>query len=426
MEGSCLLHEKTVLDNGLSVVTSTLPHTYSVAVSFFTGIGSRYESPEQAGISHFIEHLLFKGNTRRPTSREISSAIEGVGGALNGGTDKETTLYWARVARPDFNLALEVLSDMFLHSLFQPEEIERERHVIIEEIAMIKDVPSQQVQMLIDEALWPGHPLGRDIAGSRETVSGISRQMMQDFMKANYLPQNTVISIAGNIGHDEAVEAVRNATQGWKPGKAEPTFEPWTNGHNPRVIIEPKDTEQAHLCLAMPGIGLTHPDRFGLDILNVILGEGMSSRLFTEIRDKLGLTYSIHSYIDYLQDTGAITVSAGVEPADIPVTVEAILKELTLMKEPVPEEEFNRAKSLTRGRLLLRMEDSRSVAGWMGGQEVLTGTILTVDEVVRKIEAVTIEQVQSLARQFFVGEKLRLAVVGPVNDCASLEELLKL
>ena len=420
------MHKKTILENGLRVVTTTMPHTYSVTVSFFTGIGSRYERPEQAGISHFIEHLLFKGNTRRPTSRAISSAIESVGGALNGGTDKETTLYWVRVARSDFNLAIEVLTDMFLHSLFQPAEIERERHVIGEEINMVKDSPEQQVHMLIDEILWPGHPLGRDIAGSMETVEKIDRAMMLDFMKVNYLPQNTVISIAGNIEHDEAVEAMRAATTGWDGSSEVPVFEPWTGGTNPRMLVEEKDTEQAHLCLALPGIPLRHPDRFALDLMNIMLGEGMSSRLFSEIRDNLGLTYNISSYVDYLLDTGAVSVAASVEPEDLPVTIEAILKQLALMKEPVPADEFERAKSLARGRLLLRMEDTRSVTGWMGGQEIQTGTIMTVEEVVRKIDAVTLDQVQRVACNLMTTEALRMAVVGPVKDIKGLEEFLKL
>ncbi|MBN2240833.1 MAG: insulinase family protein [Dehalococcoidales bacterium] len=420
------MHEKTVLDNGLRVVTTTMPHTYSVAVSYFTGIGSRYETAENSGISHFIEHLLFKGNKRRPTSRDISAAIEGVGGALNGGTDKESTLYWIRVARPDFNLALEVLTDMYIDSLFESHEIERERGVIIEEILMTKDVPSQQVHMLIDEILWPDHPLGRDIAGTRETVSGIDRTMMLDYLKSNYIPANTVISIAGNIEHAEAVETVQQMTSGWQGSESSPQYEPWMGGSNPRILVEHRDTEQAHLCLAMPGLPLLHTDRFALDILNIILGEGMSSRLFTEIRDKLGLTYSIHSYSDHLLDTGAITISAGVEPENLPVTVEAIMKELTLIREPVSEEEFIRARALAKGRLQLRMEDTRSVAGWMGGQEVLTGNIMTVEQVLEKIDLITIEQMQKIACDLIKSEDLRLAVVGPVEDETKLESLLKL
>ena len=418
------MHIKTVLDNRLRLVTDSMPHTRSVSVCFFTGIGSRYEKEEQAGISHFIEHLLFKGTEKRATSRDISVAVEGVGGMLNGGTDKESTLYWVRVPRPHFALALDVLTDMLLHSVFDPQEIEKERHVIVEEINMTRDVPAQQVHLLIDELLWPDHPLGTDIAGTGESVAGINREMMLAYMASGYLPENTVVSVAGDISNEEVLEAVGNATSGWNNRSPVPGFVPYTAGRNPRLLVEQRDTEQAQLCLALPGLPLRHPDRFTLDILNVILGEGMSSRLFAEIRDRLGLSYSIHSFVDHLLDTGAITVSAGVEPGNLPVAVEAIVKELALLREPVPQEEITKAKELAKGRLLLRMEDTRSVAGWMGIQEVLSGEIITVDQVIDIIDAITAEQLQATAEKLITSEGLRLAVVGPVQDEKTLESLL--
>ena len=418
------MHQKTVLDNGLRVVSTTMPHTHSVSISYLVGTGSRYETEEQAGISHFIEHLLFKGNTRRPTSKDISATIEGVGGGLNGGTDKESTVYWARVARPNFLLALEVLTDMLLHSLFDPQELERERGVIIEEINMTKDVPAQQVHLLTDEILWPDHPLGRDIAGSKETMTTINREMMLDYVKSMYLPENTVVAIAGDIQHEEAVDAVDKATSGWAGKNDKPGYVPFSAKPNPRILIEKRDTEQAHLCLALPGLPILHPERFILDMLNIILGEGMSSRLFTEVRDRLGLAYSIHSFIDHMQDTGAITISAGVEPQNLALAVETIVKELSLLKETIPEEELTKAKEFAKGRLLLRMEDTRAVAGWTGGQEILTGNILTLEEVVSKIDSVTVSQLQETACNLIREEDLRLAVVGNVKDEKTLESLL--
>ena len=418
------MHQKTVLDNGLRVVSTTMPHTHSVSISYLVGTGSRYETEEQAGISHFIEHLLFKGNTRRPTSKDISATIEGVGGGLNGGTDKESTVYWARVARPNFLLALEVLTDMLLHSLFDPQELERERGVIIEEINMTKDVPAQQVHLLTDEILWPDHPLGRDIAGSKETMTTINREMMLDYVKSMYLPENTVIAIAGDIQHEEAVDAVDKATSGWAGKNDKSGYIPFSAKPNPRILIEKRDTEQAHLCLALPGLPILHPERFVLDMLNIILGEGMSSRLFTEVRDRLGLAYSIHSFIDHMQDTGAITISAGVEPQNLALAVETIVKELSLLKETIPEEELTKAKEFAKGRLLLRMEDTRAVAGWTGGQEILTGNILTLEEVVSKIDSVTVSQLQETACNLIREEDLRLAVVGSVKDEQTLESLL--
>jgi len=403
-----------------------MPHTRSVSICFFIGVGSRYESEAQAGISHFVEHLLFKGTSKRATSKEIAETIEGVGGGLNGGTDRETTLYWARVAQPHFLLALDVLIDILLNSKFEPKEIERERQVIIEEINMTKDVPSQQVHLIIDELLWPGHPLGRDIAGTRESVTATTRDVLLDHVESQYLPDNTVVAIAGNIQHEEAVAAVSQATGSWKKRKSRPGYLSYEEQPNPRLKVERRDTEQAHLCLALPGLSIVHPKRFTLDLLNVVLGEGMSSRLFTEIRDKLGLAYSVHSFTDHLLDSGAVIISAGVEPGNLPKTVKAILKELSKLKEPIPESELSKAKELTKGRLLLRMEDTRSVAGWMGAQEILIGDILTVDQVVSIIDAITADQLKEMAQEIIAGDRLRMAVVGPVGDDESLGGLLKL
>lgn len=420
------MHQKTTLDNGLRLVTTHMPHTQSVSINFFIGIGSRYETDQQAGISHFIEHLNFKGTTKRETSRDISTAIEGVGGFLNGGTDKELTIYWCRVAQPHFHLALDVLTDMLLNSRYDTGDIERERQVIIEEINRSKDSPSQQVNTIIEELLWPKHPLGRDIAGSKETVTGTTRQMMLDYLESNYRPNNTVVSLAGNIDPEEAVEAVSQATAGWNNQQAQPVFTAYQENPNPRLQVEQRDTEQIHLCLALPGLSLLHPKRFALDMLNVVLGEGMSSRLFAEIRDKLGLAYSIHSYIDHFLDSGSMTVYAGVEPRRLPEAIAAILEQLALLKEPIAETELSKAKELSKGRLLLRMEDSRSIASWTGGQEILTGKIRTIEEVVDIIDAVTATEIKELAEELLVSDQLRLAVVGPVADEGSLEELLKI
>ncbi len=420
------MYQRTILDNGLRIVTSTMPHTRSVAVHFYSGVGSRYETEAQAGISHFIEHLRFRGTAKWPTSKDISSAIEGVGGMLNGATDKELTLFWVRVAQPHFSLALDVLVDMMLYSKFDPQDTERERQIIIEEINMSKDSPSQRVDMLIDELLWPGHPLGRDIAGSRESMLAITQDMILDYVNSQYLPGNTVIAITGNIQHQEAVDAVSRALGKWTNRRSPPQYSVYQEQKNPRLQIETKDTEQVHLCLALPGLPLLHPKRFALGLLNVILGEGMSSRLFTEIRDKLGIVYSIHSYVDHFLDTGSVAVSAGVDAKNLQVVIEAITEQLVRLKEPIPEAEVSKAKEMAKGRLLLRMEDTRSVAGWLGGQEVLTGEILSVDQIVAIIDAITPDELQEIAHKLLVGSQLRLAVVGPVSSDESLEPLLKI
>ena len=357
---------------------------------------------------------------------EICGVIEGVGGILNGGTDKELTVYWCKVAQSNFLIALDVLTDMLRNSRFDTAEIEKERQVIIEEINMCHDSPSQQVAMLVDELLWPGHPLGRDIAGSKESVGAISRDMMLDYLVSQYRPGNTVLTVAGDIQHQDVITKVTQLLGDWVDQPSRSGYSSYEEQAGKRLHIEARDTEQAQLCLALPGLSILHPKRFVLGLLNVILGEGMSSRLFTEIRDKLGLAYSIHSYVEHFQDTGAITISAGVETKNLQIAIRAILKELARFKELVPESELTKAKELSKGRLLLRMEDSRSVASWLGGQEILTESILSVDQVISIIDAITAEEIQQLAVELLLGEKLRLAVVGPVQQDEPLEELLKL
>ena len=268
------MYQKTTLDNGLRLITVTMPHTQSVCITIFIGVGSRYETEAEAGVSHFIEHLCFKGTQKRPTAREISEAIEGVGGILNGGTDKELTVYWCKVAQSHFKLALEVLTDMLLHSRFDPAEIEKERRVIIEEIKMSKDSPAQWVNVLIDDLLWPNHPLGRDVAGSKESVSAITGDRMLDYLQRQYQPGNSVVAVAGNIQHDEVLAAVSQALGDWANQSERSGYLAYKPALAQRLQVETRDIEQAHLCLALPGLSLLHPRRFTIDLLNIILGEG--------------------------------------------------------------------------------------------------------------------------------------------------------
>lgn len=420
------MYRKTVLENGLRIITSPMPHTRSVSVCIYIGVGSRYEADATAGVSHFIEHLCFKGTPKRAAARDIATAIEGVGGILNGGTDKELTIYWSKMAAPHFPLALDVLGDMLLNSKFDPEEIERERQVIIDEIHMIKDSPAQRVGMLIDELLWPDHPLGRDIAGNTDSVTAISRDVMLDFLAHRYHPGNTVVAVAGDIRHEDVVQRIGETLGHWTGREPQTEYLAYRSEENPGLRVEKRDTEQTHLCLALPGLPLLHPKRYILGLLNVILGEGMSSRLFVEIRDNLGLAYSVHSYVEHFHDTGALTVYAGVEHQNLAVAIRAILEQLAKLKDPAPESELTKARELAKGRLLLRMEDSRSVAGWTGGQEVLTDRILSVDQVISILDAITAEEISQLAQELLVGSRLRLAVVGPATGEDNLEELLKL
>jgi predicted Zn-dependent peptidase len=411
------VYQKTVLDNGLRILTSTMPHTRSVSVGFFIGVGSRYESKEENGITHFLEHMLFKGTTKRPTAKDISLAIEGIGGVFNASTGRELTTYWAKVAQDHFPIAVDVLADMLLNSKLDEPELEKERMVIIEEINMILDQPSDLVHQLANELMWPDHPLGRDQAGTKESVSGLARTMMHDYLKGHYQPANTVLAVAGNIEHDDALKEISAQLSGWKE-RTRGSYLPMDEEQKAiRVKVEQRPTQQAHLVLLLPGVSRFDDDRYSASLLNTVLGQGMSSRLFLEVREKRGLAYAVYSYLAPLQDTGLMGVYAGVDVQKIGEALEAILAELgEARQELVSDEELKKAKEFTKGRLLLQMEDSFAVAAWMGRQELLEDRILSVDEVLEEVDAVTAEDVQRVAQQLFQQEKLNLAVVGPYEE----------
>ncbi len=420
------MYQKTQLDNGLRIVTSAMPHTRSVTLCVFVGAGSRYEPSEQAGVSHFIEHLCFKGTLRRPTSRDISEAIEGVGGVLNGGTDRELTIYWVKVARHHFDRALDLIVDMIRSSTFAPEEIEKERQVILEELNMINDYPSHRAEALLDEMLWPHNPLGRDVGGTKESVQNITRKDMLDYMGHQYIPSNIVASVAGDVTHEEVVERVAPLTSDW-PTSTPLAWCPAGDGQgSPQLRLERRKTEQAHLCIGFHGLSAHHPDRYALDLLSVVLGEGMSSRLFLEVREKRGLAYDVHSSVEHFRDCGALTVYAGVAPQKVARAIETILAELGRIRDGVPDDEMNKAKEMAKGRLLLRMEDTRAVAGWIGIQELLRDRILDVDDVIALMEAVTPVDVQRVARQLLMTERLNLSIVGPFRSDRRFQNLLGL
>ena len=403
-----------------------MPQTRSVSINIFVGTGSRYEKPDEAGVSHFIEHACFRGTKKRPTAADICSAIEGTGGMLNAGTDKELTTYYCKVADPYWASSLEVMTDIITNPVFAEAEIEKERQIIIEEINMTLDTPSQRVGMLLDEILWPNHPLGRDIAGNRKSVNSISREKLLTHLRHEYQPSNTVVSVAGNIDETAVAEELERLLGGWKPGPYRRGFDPYRKSPGKAVKINRLNTEQTQICLAVPGLSMVDPDRFKFGVLNVILGEGMSSRLFTHIRDEMGLAYNIHSYAEYFIDTGAMTIAAGVENENLKIAVTAILKEMARLKEDIPKDEVERAKKLVKGRTLLRQEDSQAVAGWMGAQSILHQRVYEVEEVLAMVDDTTVEDVMRLAQRLFVGHELRLAVVGPVDPGEPLKDLLEL
>lgn len=419
------MYQKTTLTNGLRVVTAEMPHTRSATVSIYVGAGSRYELDHEAGLSHFLEHMLFKGASRRPTAQEISEAIESVGGIHNAATDREVTIYYAKVPDSAAFETIDILADMVSDPVMDAVELEKERHVILEELASIEDSPAEIAGILVDETLWPGQPLGRNIGGTPETVEALPHSAVVAYFRHQYVPGNMVLAVAGNVRHHEVVEAAERWLGSMPVGAAGP-WHPLAgrNGHR-RLAVHEKGTEQTHVCLAYPTVSLTHPDRYAVDLLSTILGEGMSSRLFLELREERALVYDVHTYPSEFRDAGSLTVYAGCDPGHARTTVEVTLAEVEKLLAELPDREIEKGKSMARGRIQLRMEDTRSVAGWIGSQELLLDHVLTVDEVVARIDAVTRDDLVRVGRELLRPERAALAVVGPYPDSAPFEGLIE-
>jgi predicted Zn-dependent peptidase len=419
------MYQRSVLDNKLRVLTSTMQHTQSVSIVICVGAGSRYESKELAGVSHFIEHLPFKGTENWPTARAVSEAIEGVGGVMNASTDREMTVFWIKVARLHYKTAFAVLMDMVLHPRLDPDEVEKEREVIQEELRMTYDQPSYRVDLLIDEAMWPDQAMGRDVGGTLETVADIQQKDIREYMHQQYNPANTVVAVAGNVTHEEVVDMLAETTKDWKPLESldwEPAVD---NTEGPLVRIERRRSDQTHLCLGVAGMSLSHPDRYAFNLMNTILGDGMSSRLFLNLREEQGLAYDVQSTTSNYRDTGALVVYCGVEPSKTNDAVKTIVQEFQGMHEVPSEQELNKAREYSKGRLLLRMEDTRAVASWLGAQELLQNSVSTPEEVVSFLDAVEPSDIARVATDLLNDEKMRLAVVGPRGGVKALTGMLR-
>ena len=420
------MYQKSVLDNGLRVLTVPMPHTHSVTVLLSLGVGSRYESEGQSGASHYLEHMAFKGTNRRPTPRDISEAVEGIGGVMNASTSVESTGYWVKVAQDHFPVAADVLADMLRDPLFELKEIEKERRVILEELKMIYDVPSHWVQVLFNREMWPDHPVGREVGGIPETIAAMSRDDLLSYRSEHYHPQNLVVAVAGNIDHDNVVSEITEALGTWGTTEGSAPCRPADQpGGEPGLIVETRPTEQANLCLGVRALPRKDDDRFKLRVLNTVLGEGMSSRLFQEIREKQGLDYGVYSGVHSLSDTGSLAVSAGVAPKNTPLAVSAILEEMTRFRDhPISADELFRSKEFIKGRMLLAMEDTFSNASFVGRQEILDDEVLDLDEIISQIDAVQARDVQEVADRLFRAESLVLAVVGPNGEEGLRERLV--
>jgi predicted Zn-dependent peptidase len=420
------MFDRTALPQGPRVISARLPGSRSVSMAAYVLAGSRLESPAEAGVAHFMEHLTFKGTAGYPSSRAISEAVEGVGGSANAATDRESTVYWARVPRREAERAMNVLGELIVRPRLADADIEQERTVIVEEIRSYLDDPSEYVQMLIQQALFGDGALGREICGDEDGIRGLQSDAIRSFWDTMYRPANTVVAVAGDLDHAEAVDLAA-AAFGIGNGPV-PGFDPAPDlPAGPRVLTGKRDTTQAQLAIAVPALPRDHADAWNLSVLNAVLGEGMSSRLFLGVREEKGLAYDVSSGIVEYADSGALEVSAGVDPAQLPAAIEAILAELTrLVDVTVPGEELAKAKAYLSGGLELRMDDTRHLASWVGGQEALHDRVLTLDEALDAVADVRADDVRRLAGELFRDDALRMAVVAPARHLRGLDRHLRL
>ena len=420
------MFERTALPEGPRVISARLPGARSVSLAAYVLAGSRLESAEEAGVAHFMEHITFKGTAAYPTTRAISEAIEGVGGSFNAATDRESTVYWVRVPGREARRAIDVLGELIVRPNLASAEIEGERTIIVEEIRSYQDDPSEYVQTLFQTAMFGDGPLGREICGDEAGIRALPETIIRDFWRTRYRPSNTVVAVAGDIAHAQAVELV--ATAFGTGNGAQPGFAPAPDlPAGERVRLGPRPTAQAQLVVGVPALRRDHPDAWTLAVLNAVLGDGMSSRLFLSVREERGLAYDIGSGLVDYADAGALEISAGVDPAGLREALGAILDELQRLRDtPVPADELDKARRYLSGGLELRMDETRHLASWIGGQEALHDRVLTLEEALEAIAGVDAQSVQQLAGELFVDERLRMAVVAPARRMRGLERYLRL
>ena len=408
------------------MISAELPGSRSISVAAYVLAGSRSEVDGQVGVAHFLEHLTFKGTEAFPSTRSLSEAIEGVGGSFNAATDRESTVYWARVPRREATRAVDVLGELICRPALDGAEIDRERDVIVEEIRGYLDDPAEYCQILFQQTMFGGGPLGREICGDEADIRGLQPGRIREFWSSRYRPANTVVAIAGDISHADALGLVDRAfgrgnggPSGYEAAPSLPAGE--------RVLLGRRDTTQAQLCIGVPALPRDHPDAWALSVLNAVLGDGMSSRLYLSVVDRDALAYDISSGLVEYADAGALEISAGVDPSRLKAALDAILVELARMRDtPIPATELAKAKAYLSGGLELRMDETRHLASWVGGQEALHDRVLTLDEALAAVDAVEATDIHKLAAALFRDDQLRLAVVAPARHLRGLDGRLKL
>lgn len=419
--------EKITLKNGLRVILAPLESVFSVTAIVLCGAGSRYETKQTNGISHFLEHMFFKGTKKRPTASDISHALDAIGADYNAFTGKEETAYHIKAASQHLPLLLDMLSDMVWNSKFDEGEIEKERGVIIEELNMYEDTPMRRVGEIYEQLLWGDQPLGWDIGGKKDVILKITKQDFVDYIGARYSPNNMVVSLAGNFDEKEALKLIEEnfGTKAYDDVSGfTPVIEDQTK---PELKISYKKTDQAHLVVGVGGLKMGHPDRYAAALLGTILGGGMSSRLFENVREKRGLSYYIRADHESYLDTGTLSASAGVDLKRIDEAIKVILSEFdTIRKTKVSAKELKKAKEYLKGKLILSWEDSRAVAISYGGDELLEGRVRPLSEYLERLDDITSSDVLRVAEFLIDKSKLNLAIIGPFKDSERFSKILKI
>jgi len=421
------MYKKSKLKNGVRIITVPMKATKTVTVLVMVGTGSKNENEKNRGISHFLEHMFFKGTKKRPTTLDISKELDSIGGVYNAFTGKECTGFWAKVDNKHCDLALDVISNILLDSKFDSAEIKREKGTILEELNMYLDNPIMQVSDLFENLLYKNQPLGYDIIGNKKTISSVIRKDFIDYYKKHYTGDNTVIAIAGNFNEKEIKSKIKKYFKITRKNTAESKNKTYDKQNKPMALIEYKKTDQTHLCLGVRGYDINHKDKYILNILSVILGGNMSSRLFISVREKNGLAYYVHTSTEAYKDVGYFVAQAGVNNEKCLEAIKIILDEFKKVKEEkISAEEIKRAKDYLKGQAIISLESSNSVASFFAGQELDTGKILTPEEKFAKIDAVTADDLRRVAQDIFVDNKLNLALIGPFKDKKKFEKILSL
>ena len=422
-------YTRTLLANGLRVLTISMPSLESATVLVMVGAGSRYERRENNGISHFLEHMAFKGTQKRPSAMDISSLIDGMGGEFNAFTSKEYTGFYIKSARARVETSFDVLSDMLMNSKFDQTEIQKERGVIIEEINMYEDMPGRKIHDIYENLLYGDTPLGWDISGEKDVIQKMNRQDFIDYMDSFYSADNLTIVVAGGIEEKKVLDLSEKYFSPMRTFKTASPLPIKEDQKKQALLIRPKQTEQIHIALGVRTVDIKSDKRYALSVLSAIMGGGMSSRLFHEVREKRGLAYYVRTTSDEYTDAGTLVTTAGIDPKRVEEAIKVMVDEyakISAGKMDLKKAELTKAKEFLKGHLVLDLEDSRSVAGFYATQEILEDHIENPDESLQKIDAVSLDEVNAVGQEFFKNESLNLALIGKFEDRQKLEELVKL